>query len=85
MIENTLKMNQRELLKSIHLTEDFLIIVDKNGRLKYFLADENTMVSEFRPENPIEKVFLITQEQNVYVLIILDAAISIIHLTIQLL
>jgi len=32
-------------------------MIDKSGRLKYFLADENTMVAEFRPENPIEKVF----------------------------
>jgi len=32
-------------------------MIDKAGRLKYFLADENTLVAEFRPENPIEKVF----------------------------
>lgn len=41
----------------MHLTEDFLILIDKAGWLKYYLADENTVVGEFRPENPIEKVF----------------------------
>lgn len=39
------------------MTDDFLIMIDKAGRLKYYLADENTTVAEFRPENPIEKVF----------------------------
>jgi len=39
------------------MTEEFLIMIDKAGRLKYFLAEDSTMVAEFRPENPIEKVF----------------------------
>jgi hypothetical protein len=42
---------------SIHLTEEFLIMVDVSGKLKYYLIEEKTVVSEFSPENPIEKIF----------------------------
>ena len=41
----------------IHLTEEFLIMIDISGKLKYYLIEENQVISEFNPENPIEKVF----------------------------
>lgn len=44
-------------ITSIHLTEDFLVLVDKAGRIKYYLVEENTVVSEYRPENPVLKIF----------------------------
>lgn len=44
-------------IASIHLTNDFLIMVDISGKLKYYLIEESTVVAEFSPENPIEKVF----------------------------
>lgn len=44
-------------IKSIHLTDEFLIMVDISGKLKYYLIDESTVISEYNPENPIEKIF----------------------------
>lgn len=41
----------------IHLTDQFLIMVDTSGNLRYYLIEENQVISEFSPENPIEKVF----------------------------
>lgn len=32
-------------------------MIDISGKLKYYLIDESTIISEFSPENPIEKVF----------------------------
>jgi WD repeat-containing protein 19 len=44
-------------IQSIALTESFLIMIDTAGRLRYYFIEENTVISEFRPENPIVKVF----------------------------
>ena len=44
-------------ISSIYLTDDFLIMIDISGKLKYYLIEESTIISEFSPENPIEKVF----------------------------
>ena len=39
------------------MTEQFLLLVDTAGRLRYYLIEENTVITEFRPENPIVRVF----------------------------
>lgn len=44
-------------IASIHLTDEFLIMTDIAGKLKYYFIEENQVISEFNPENPIERVF----------------------------
>lgn len=44
-------------ITNIYLTEEFLIMSDTAGKLKYYLIDENQVISEYSPENPIEKIF----------------------------
>lgn len=41
----------------IALTKDFLFFVDTTGKLKIYLIEDNTIISEHRSQNPIVKVF----------------------------
>ena len=41
----------------IAMTKDFLLMIDTVGRLKYYFLYEEAFIAEYRPENPIVKVF----------------------------
>lgn len=36
---------------------DFLIMIDAQGKIKYYLIEDNTTIAEYKSENPITKVW----------------------------
>lgn len=42
---------------NVEMAGDFLIMVDANGKLKYYLIDDNATICEHKSQNPIVKVF----------------------------
>jgi len=36
---------------------DFLIMIDAQGKIKYYLIEDNTTIAEYKSENPITKIF----------------------------
>jgi hypothetical protein len=36
---------------------DFLVMIDSNGKMKYYLIEDNQIVCEHKSQNPIVKVF----------------------------
>jgi len=42
---------------SIALTEEFLLLLDEAGKLRYYYIDANAVIAELKPENPIVKIF----------------------------
>ena len=49
--------NNEKPISHIAITEDFLLMVDTQGKLKYYLMEDNSIISEHRSQNPITKVF----------------------------
>lgn len=41
----------------IALTEEFLIMLDEAGRLRYYYIDANSIIADYKSENPLMKVF----------------------------
>jgi WD repeat-containing protein 19 len=42
---------------NVEIAGDFMILVDAQGKLKYYLIEDNATVCEFKSENPIVKIF----------------------------
>lgn len=42
---------------NVEMAGDFLLLVDAQGKLKYYLIEDNTTICEHRAENPIVKIF----------------------------
>jgi WD repeat-containing protein 19 len=36
---------------------DFLIMIDANGKIKYYLIEDNSTVAEYKSENPIKSIW----------------------------
>ncbi len=41
----------------IALTEDFLLMLDEAGKLRYYYIEANSIIAEYKPDNPVVKVF----------------------------
>lgn len=39
------------------MADAFLVCIDSTGRLQFYLMEDNSIVAEFRSQNPIIKVF----------------------------
>ena len=48
---------QETPIVNVALAGDFLIMIDQTGKLKYYLIEDNAVICEHKPENPITKVF----------------------------
>lgn len=49
--------SQETPIVNVAMAGDFLILIDKNGILKYYLIEDNAIICEHKPENAIKKVF----------------------------
>ena len=49
--------DQDKPVSFISLIDSFLLLVDTLGKLKYYLIEDNTIISEHRSTNPVVKVF----------------------------
>jgi len=42
------------VIVDVQLTETFLILLDKKGRVTQYIIKDNLQVSQFKPDNPID-------------------------------
>jgi len=49
--------NQETPIVNVEMAGDFLLMIDANGKLKYYLIEDNTTICEHKSQNPIVKVF----------------------------
>ena len=51
-----LNKQQEVNIVNIAMAGDFLIMIDAQGKIKYYLIEDNTTIAEYKSENPITKV-----------------------------
>ena len=49
--------NQDIPIVDVEMAGDFLIMIDAQGKIKYYIIEDNSTIAEHKSENPITKVF----------------------------